>query len=115
MWGSRDRGGRTEVTCIACGADLQRSDAREYDKHGDRYDRRDKEFEYLCKPCYRDLCHQPREGLEDDLVVSGAGEQSRDAFLAAYAVEVGGEEPSDEPDSRPERGKQGEGDEHSDR
>lgn len=64
MW---DRRSRT-VGCIACGETLSRADAREYDKHGDRWDRRDKEFEYFCKPCYRELCHQPREGLETLLV-----------------------------------------------
>jgi len=100
MWGSRDRRGRTEVTCIACGTDLPRSDAREYDKHGDRYDRRDKEFEYLCKPCYRELCHQPRRGLEADLVASGAGERSRDGFLADYAAAVGAEASGEDADAR---------------
>lgn len=65
MWRGRDR---TEVTCIACGAELDRSDAREYDKHGDRWEREGKEFEHLCKPCYRDLCHQPRSGLEAALL-----------------------------------------------
>ena len=65
MWGSRGRG--TEVTCIACGSTVERSDAREYDKHGDRFDRADKEFEFLCKPCYRDISHQPRGDLEDVL------------------------------------------------
>ncbi len=64
MW---DRRSRT-VICIACGETLSRADAREYDKHGDRWDRRDKEFEYLCKSCYRTLCHQPRKGLETLLV-----------------------------------------------
>ena len=91
MWGRRDRRGHREVTCVACGADLPRSDAREYDKFGDRYDRRDKEFEYLCKPCYRDLCHQPRRGLEDLLVESGAGETDREGFLEAYAELATGE------------------------
>ena len=63
------RGGEeTTVTCIACGETLARADAREYDKHGDRWDRREKSFEYLCKPCHRDLCHQPRRGLESLLV-----------------------------------------------
>ena len=100
MWGSRDRRGRKEVTCIACGSELARTDAREYDKHGDRYDRRDKEFEYLCKPCYRDLCHQPRRGLEADLVASGAGEQSREGFLADYAARAGTAEPTEDADSR---------------
>jgi hypothetical protein len=107
MWGSRGRQGRQEVTCVACGTDLRRSEAREYDKHGDRYDRRDKEFEYLCKPCYRDLCHQPRRGLEADLVAAGAGEQSRSGFLADYAARVGAEEPTGDAGSRT-RGEQDE-------
>jgi hypothetical protein len=84
MWGSRD-GRREQVTCIACGTELARSDAREYDKHGDRFDRRDKEFEHLCKRCHREECHQPRRGLEAMLVESGAGECDRSEFLAAYA------------------------------
>lgn len=83
MWGSRDR--RSEVTCIACGTTTSRSDAREYDKHGDRFERRDKEFEFLCKPCYRDIDNQPRGDLEAVLVESGAGESSRAAFLERYA------------------------------
>lgn len=63
MW--RWRGGEeTTVTCIACGETLSRADAREYDKHGDRWDRREKSFEYLCKPCHRTQCHHPRHGLE---------------------------------------------------
>ena len=93
---------------MACGTDLQRSDAREYDKHGDRYDRRDKEFEYLCKPCYRDLCHQPRRGLEDLLVASGAGERSRDRFLAEFAALVDEGADATDADSTTER------DEHND-
>lgn len=83
MWRPRDEGGT--VTCIACGETLQRSAAREYDKLGDRWDRRDKEFEYLCKSCYRDLCHQPRDGLEDVLVDADAGEVDREVFLASFA------------------------------
>ena len=61
MWRRREE---TDVTCIACGETLDRADAREYDKYGDRWERREKTFEHLCKPCYRELCHQPREGLE---------------------------------------------------
>ncbi|MFC6939605.1 hypothetical protein ACFQE8_06430 [Salinirubellus sp. GCM10025818] len=105
MLGRRDRRGHREVTCVACGLDLPRSDAREYDKFGDRYDRRDKEFEYLCKPCYRGLCHQPRRGLEDLLVASGAGEQSRDGFLAEFAalLDEGASAETDPPTERDER------------
>lgn len=84
MWGSRRSRDDDEVTCIACGADVARSDAREYDKYGDRWERTGKEFEHLCKPCYRDLCHQPRAELESLLIESKAGLEDRDAFLAAY-------------------------------
>jgi len=83
MW--RPREGGESVTCIACGATLQRSEAREYDKLGDRWDRRDKEFEYLCKPCYRELCHQPRDGLEDVLVEVDAGSTDQETFLARFS------------------------------
>ena len=79
MFGDGDDG---RVTCIACGTELPRSAAREYDKEGDRWDRDEKTFEYLCKPCDRDRCHQPRRGLEDALVASGAGEIERSEFLA---------------------------------
>ncbi|GAB3683383.1 hypothetical protein GCM10028857_10850 [Salinarchaeum chitinilyticum] len=69
------------VTCIACGAELPRSAAREYDKQGDRWDREAKTFEYFCKSCDRDRSHQPRRGLEADLVASGAGECDDEEFL----------------------------------
>jgi len=78
-------GGDEEVTCLACGTTVVRAEAREYDKHGDRWDRTNKEFEHLCKPCYRRLCHQPRRSLEELLVESGAGDVDRDEFLARYA------------------------------
>ena len=82
MW----RGARgDEVTCIACGASVSREDAREYDKYGDRFERRDKEFEYLCKPCHRECCHQPRVGLEALLADAGAGLRDQETFLAHYA------------------------------
>jgi hypothetical protein len=85
MWPSRGNNGGASVTCIACGKSLARSDAREYDKHGDRWDRRGKEFEFLCKPCDRDLCHQPRDDLEELLTAADAGDSDRDSFLARYA------------------------------
>lgn len=87
MWrrGSRRDG---DVTCIACGETVPRSDAREYDKHGDRWDREGKTFEFLCKPCYRELCHQPRVGLEALLVDIDTGEMSREEFLTAYGEAV---------------------------
>jgi hypothetical protein len=47
MW---HNGGDEEITCIACGDSVDRESAREYDKHGDRWEREDKEFEFLCKP-----------------------------------------------------------------
>ncbi|KAA9398122.1 hypothetical protein Har1130_05345 [Haloarcula sp. CBA1130] len=73
-----------EVCCIACGETVARSDAREYDKYGDRWDRDDKSFEYLCKPCYKEHCHFDRTGLEDRLEAAGAGTVGRDAFLRRY-------------------------------
>jgi len=94
------RGGDdARVTCIACGESLDRERAREYDKHGDRWDRRDKEFEYFCKPCYRDLCHQPRDDLEGLLLDSGAGDTDRSAFLARYHDLVAESESESESDS----------------
>jgi hypothetical protein len=86
MWRSRSNG---DVTCIACGDDVARSDAREYDRYGDRWGDRDREFEYLCKPCYRECCHQPRQGLEETLTRAGAGETERENFLAAFHDIVG--------------------------
>jgi len=81
MWRSRSSG---EVTCIACGTDVARSEAREYDRYGDRWGKRDREFEYLCKPCHRECCHQPRKSLEETLTRAGAGETDRDTFLAQF-------------------------------
>ncbi len=86
MW--RSGGADDAVTCIACGAEIDREDAREYDKYGDRWDRRDKAFEFLCKPCHRDCCHQPRAGLEALLADAGAGERDQGTFLAHYAALV---------------------------
>jgi len=81
MWGRRDR---TEIVCISCGESLDRPDAREYDKHGNRWDRREKEFEYLCKPCHRELCHQPRHGLETLLGEIEGGSVSPRRFVERY-------------------------------
>ncbi|WP_299331103.1 DUF7562 family protein [Haloplanus sp.] len=87
MWrsGSDGDGDGETVVCIACGTSLCRSDAREYDKEGDRWSRRGKEFEHLCKSCYRNLCHQPRDELEA-LLVDVAGDEglSQGAFLERY-------------------------------
>jgi len=84
MLGSRRNRDDVQVTCIACGDDVARTDAREYDKHGDRWDRVDKDFEYLCKDCHRELCHQPRDGLESLLIESRAGADDRSEFLTRF-------------------------------
>lgn len=86
MWGSRRNRGTKTVTCIACGDSVRRSEAREYDKHGDRWERTGKEFEHLCKTCYRELCHQPRDELEAILVEIRAetSVHSREEFLKRY-------------------------------
>lgn len=82
MWPSRTQ---TEtVTCLACGDQVTRSMAREYDKYGDRWNRDEKAFEYLCKSCDDDLCRQPREDVEDLLVETRAGETDRESFLSRY-------------------------------
>lgn len=78
----------TTVTCIACGSIVDRADAREYDKHGDRWDREEKQFEYLCKPCDSERDRIPRDGLEDLLVTCKAGSVSTDEFLGTYVSEV---------------------------
>ncbi|NIB98457.1 hypothetical protein [Halobacterium sp. R2-5] len=80
MWGSGD----DTVSCIACGASVPREDAREYDKHGDRWDRDGKRFEYLCKPCFRDLAKQPRRGLEASLEAAGAGRVDDAEFVERF-------------------------------
>ena len=49
MWGPRRTREKRTVTCIACGDSISRSDAREYDKLGDRWEREGKDFEFLCK------------------------------------------------------------------
>jgi hypothetical protein len=70
-----------KVTCIACGETVNREEAREYDKYGDRWSRDGKDFEYLCKPCHREYCHQNRRGLEEMLVTAEAGRTDRKTFL----------------------------------
>jgi hypothetical protein len=82
MWGRRSPN-RT-VSCIACSESLPRSEAREYDKYGDRWDRDGKQFEYLCKPCFRELCHWRRDQLESVLVEIDAGTLPTEEFLARY-------------------------------
>ena len=86
MWPSRNRS--ETVTCVACGDQITRSMALEYDKYGDRWDRDDKEFEHLCKACHRELCHHPRDELEDLLVDLEAGTSETDDFLADYLEAV---------------------------
>jgi len=87
MWGSRSSRGNS-VDCIACGETLRRDDAREYDKEGDRWDRKGKDFEYLCKECHTSLCHQPRDELEDLLVDIEADGLSETEFLNRYCEAV---------------------------
>lgn len=82
MFGSRTN--RETVTCTACGEAVDRSDAREYDKYGDRWERRGKQFEFFCKACFSDLCRQPRDGLESTLKAAGAGELDQSAFLERF-------------------------------
>ncbi|RLM88651.1 hypothetical protein D3D02_11690 [Halobellus sp. Atlit-38R] len=77
-----------QVTCIACGETVARDDAREYDKHGDRWSRKGKEFEYLCKPCHRKCCHQNRDGLEETLVAAGAGQTDQKTFLRQFCEQM---------------------------
>ena len=76
--------GSSTVTCIACGDTVARSEAREYDKYGDRWDRDGKSFEFLCKPCDQDCCHSPRDGLEDHLIEAADGADSPEAFMIRY-------------------------------
>ncbi|WP_255170897.1 DUF7562 family protein [Natrononativus amylolyticus] len=86
MWRARRR--ERLVTCIACGRELARDRAREYDKYGDRWDREGKTFEHLCKPCDNDLCRHSRAELEALLVEVGAGERSQAEFLSWYLAVV---------------------------
>ncbi|MFC7323733.1 hypothetical protein ACFQMF_03965 [Halorubrum rutilum] len=96
MWRSRKSRDRRSVTCIACGDSLLREDAREYDKEGNRWNRRDKEFEYLCTDCDDELCHQPRDGLESLVCSIEADGLSREEFLARYTDAVAGDGGADE-------------------
>ncbi|RQH02008.1 DUF7562 family protein [Natrarchaeobius oligotrophus] len=86
MWPSRNR---TEtVTCLACGDEVARARAREYDKYGDRWSRDDKTFEHVCKSCHGELCHYPRDDLEELLVELEAGESETRTFLSRYVTTV---------------------------
>jgi len=84
MWRSRTNRDRKTVVCIACGTSVLRAEAREYDKEGDRWDRHGKEFEHLCKECYRELCHQPRNELESLILEIEQDGLSREEFLRRY-------------------------------
>jgi hypothetical protein len=88
MWSSRNNRDRKTVVCIACGTSVLRSEAREYDKEGDRWSRHGKEFEHLCKECYRDLCHQPRDELESLLLDVERDGLSQTEFLERYVGAV---------------------------
>ena len=84
MWGTR-LGRDDHVTCVACGRSIARSDAREYDKEGDRWSRTGKEFEHVCKSCHRDLNHQPRNELEGLLIdVECSSSMSQAEFVDRY-------------------------------
>ena len=99
MWGSRGGRDRRTVVCIACGDSVLREDAREYDKEGDRWDRRDKEFEYLCADCDDEISHQPRDGLESLICSIEGDDLSTEEFLDRYADAVaddGGDAPADD-------------------
>jgi len=100
MWESRRSRDRRSVTCIACGDSLLREDAREYDKEGNRWNRRDKEFEYLCTDCDDELCHQPRDGLESLVCSIEADGLSREEFLSRYADAVAADGGADATGSR---------------
>ena len=82
---SRDAPGR-RVVCPACGERVSRGDAREYDKFGDRWDRREKTFEYFCRACHDGLSLQDRAGLEATLGEAGAGEVDRTTFLERFCA-----------------------------
>ena len=88
MWGSGRSWSGKSVVCIACGTSVSRTEAREYDKYGDRWDRDGKEFEYVCKGCHGDLCHLPRDELETLLVDIDDERLPREEFLARYSRQV---------------------------
>lgn len=85
----RDRDGTGQrVTCPACGQTLPRAEAREYDKFGDRWDRRNKTFEYFCRSCHDELSLQGRDELEELLCEIRADHEDRRTFLRRYARAV---------------------------
>ena len=103
MWRARRNRDRRTVVCIACGDSVLREDAREYDKEGNRWDRLDKEFEYLCTDCDDDICHQPRDGLESLLLSIESDGLSRAEFLDRYADAVEAHADSGDSGTRSER------------
>ncbi len=84
MWRARTNRDRKTVVCIACGTTVLREEAREYDKEGNRWNRHGKEFEHLCKSCYGELCHQPRDELESIILEVEQDGLSRDDFIRRY-------------------------------
>ena len=99
MWHGRRNTDRQLVTCPACGESVARSEAREYDKEGNRWERHDKTFEHFCKDCFRELCHQPRGDLESTLTEIQAAGLSQSEFLRRYIDSVDGEPPTEDHDS----------------
>lgn len=86
MWPVKDES--ETVTCIGCGDQLEREDAREYDKYGNRWERRGKEFEHFCKPCHTRLCHHDRNGLEELLVEIETDGLDQRSFTERYFLAV---------------------------
>lgn len=99
MWHGRPNRGKQTVSCPACGESIARSEAREYDKEGDRWERHNKSFEHFCKRCFRELCHQPRRDLESTLTDIQEPGISQSEFLARYIAAVDGETSTDDHDS----------------
>ena len=89
----------SSVTCPACGSTLPRNDALEYDRLGDRWDRNEKSFEYLCKGCYREESHYPRDRLEETLILAGGPYAQTGDFIAAYYHQVASIEDSEAKDA----------------
>lgn len=73
--------------CIACGERVARSDAREYDKHGDRWEREGKSFEYICQDCHRNLNHHSLNGIEETASDVSVSHHNPWRFARAYVRE----------------------------
>jgi len=99
MWHGRRTSSQQTVTCPACGESIARSEAREYDKEGNRWERHDKSFEHFCKRCFRELCHQPRGELESLLTEIQEPGLSQSTFLRQYLESVDGEAPGEDHES----------------